>query len=109
MICTNESKPATTRRRRAARASKPAGKVETSSSAPTAEVEAERAKPVSKSSLVLAMLQRHEGATIAQIVKATGWLPHTTRATLTGLKKNGHQLTSEKPEDEERVYRVAAG
>lgn len=109
MIDTNESNPATTRRRRTARASKPAGEVETSSPAPSAEVEAERAKPVSKSSLVLAMLQRPEGATIAQIVKAIGWLPHTTRAALTGLKKKGHQLTSEKPEGKERLYRVAAG
>ena len=99
------SKPATKRPRRMAREPKPVGEPST----PTAEVEAKTAKPASKSSLVLAMLQRPEGATIAQIVTATSWLPHTTRAALTGLKKTGYQVTSEKAEDEERVYRVAAG
>jgi hypothetical protein len=121
------SKPATKRPRRMAREPKPAGELATPPSTPTAEVEAKTAKPASKSSLVLAMLQRPKGATIAQIVTATGRLPHTTRATiaqivtatgrlphttraaLTGLKKKGYQVTSEKAEDEERVYRVAAG
>lgn len=66
------------------------------------------AKPASKASLVLQLLQRPEGATIAQLVAATGWLPHTTRAALTGLKKKGHALTSEKASGEDRVYRVVA-
>lgn len=109
MINTNERKPATKRLRRMARDPKPAGEVATSSSTPLAEVEAETAKPASKSSLILAMLERPEGATIAQIVDATSWLPHTTRAALTGLKKKGNQVTSEKADGEERVYRVAAG
>ncbi|MGN3974814.1 DUF3489 domain-containing protein [Tsuneonella sp. SYSU-LHT278] len=108
MINTNESEPNTKRPRRMAHEPKPAGGVATPSSTPTTEVEAETAKPVSKSSLVLAMLQRPEGATIAQLVNAASWLPHTTRAALTGLKKKGHQVTSEKAEGEERVYRVAA-
>ena len=43
---------------------------------------------------------------IAQLVAVTGWLPHTTRAALTGLKKKGHVVTSEKLEGEGRVYRV---
>lgn len=109
MININESKPATKRPRRMARDPNPAGEVATSSSTPPVEVEAETTKSASKSSLVLAMLKRPEGATIAQIVDATSWLPHTTRAALTGLKKKGHQVTSEKAEGEERVYRVAAG
>jgi hypothetical protein len=44
------------------------------------------------------MLERDEGATIQQIVDATGWLPHTTRAALTGLKKRGFEISSEKGE-----------
>lgn len=63
-------------------------------------------KRESKADLVLGMLQRSEGATIAQLVAATGWLPHTTRAALTGLKKKGHVVTSEKLEGDGRVYRV---
>lgn len=66
-------------------------------------------RPASKASLVLQLLLQPEGATIAQLVAATGWLPHTTRAALTGLKKKGHEVTSSKREGEERVYRVVAG
>jgi len=66
------------------------------------------AKPQSKSKLVLELLSRAEGATIEQLVAATGWLPHTTRAALTGLKKKGHAITNEKPADGSRVYRALA-
>ena len=33
------------------------------------------------------MLQRPEGATIAEIVEATGWQPHTVRGALAGALK----------------------
>lgn len=62
-------------------------------------------KAPTKASLVLDMLRRPEGASIDQLVAATGWLPHTTRAALTGLKKKGHVITSEKC-DGARVYNV---
>ena len=63
----------------------------------------------SKSAAVLAMLQRPEGANLDQLVTATGWLPHTARAALTGLKKKGHEVTSNKPAGGVRTYRVIAG
>lgn len=65
-------------------------------------------KRASKSSLVLTLLNCAQGATIEQLVAATGWLPHTTRAALTGLKKKGHTITSDKTEGAARVYRVAS-
>ena len=43
--------------------------------------------------------------TLNEMVEATGWLPHTTRAALTGLKKKGHEVTSTKT-DGVRTYRV---
>lgn len=49
-----------------------------------------------KQALLVEMLERTEGASIQEIVDATGWLPHTTRAALTGLKKRGFEVTSEK-------------
>ena len=96
MIDTIETKPTTKRPRRMAREPKSEGAIEVAASSLTYNIEPKPAKPSSKSSLVLQMLQRPEGATIAQIVTATGWLPHTSRAALTGLKKKGHKITSEK-------------
>ena len=64
------------------------------------------AKPrVNKSDLVIGLLQRLGGATLDEMVTATDWLPHTTRAALSGLKKKGHQLTSDKTDDVRR-YRI---
>ena len=62
-------------------------------------------KPKSKANQLLDLLARSEGATLEQMVAATGWLPHTTRAALTGLKKKGHSVTSTKA-DGVRTYRL---
>jgi hypothetical protein len=61
-----------------------------------------------KQAQLIAMLRRPEGATIAQIVEATGWQPHTVRGAFAGaLKKRlGLTVTSEKIEDGDRVYRL---
>jgi Protein of unknown function (DUF3489) len=62
-----------------------------------------------KQAALVAMLRRKEGATIAQIVEATGWQPHTVRGAFAGaLKKRlGLVIASEKVEGRGRVYRVA--
>jgi len=62
-------------------------------------------KRKTKADQVVALLKRKQGATLEELVQATGWLPHTTRAALTGLKKKGHTVTSEKAEGV-RTYRV---
>lgn len=46
----------------------------------------------SKLSQVILMLSQECGITIDEISKSMGWLPHTTRATLTGLRKRGIQI-----------------
>lgn len=48
---------------------------------------------VSKAASIVALLERGNGATMADLITATGWLPHTTRAALTGLRKKGHVIT----------------
>ena len=58
-----------------------------------------------KATAVLALLGRTEGATLTELVEATGWLPHTTRAALTGLRKKGHDVTRAK-RDGVTCYRV---
>ena len=101
MTDTMKSTPRRTRRmaREPASAGTSSEMARTTSSAPT------EAKPQSKSSLLLALLGREEGATLIQMVDATGWQPHTTRAALTGFRKKGHAVTSEKV-DGVRTYRL---
>ena len=41
---------------------------------------------------VIELLQGNDGATLAELVAATGWLPHTARAALTGLRKRGYAV-----------------
>ena len=41
---------------------------------------------------MLELLRREQGTMLADLVAATGWLPHTTRAALTGLRKKGHAV-----------------
>jgi hypothetical protein len=60
-----------------------------------------------KASAVVALLQRDEGATLVDMIAATGWLPHTTRAALTGLRKKGHILEKSK-RDDQTCYRIPA-
>jgi hypothetical protein len=56
------------------------------------------------------MLQRPEGATIAEMVEATGWLAHTVRGCIAGAlkKKLGLPITSEKVEGRGMVYKLPA-
>lgn len=58
-----------------------------------------------KSAAVIALLQRSGGATLAELVTATSWQPHTTRAALTGLKKKGHIIEKAK-RDDVTCYRI---
>ena len=67
------------------------------------------AAPGFKRDRVIALLQRPQGAAMAELIKATGWLPHTTRAALSGLRKNGMVLERFRDEELTTRYRIAAG
>ena len=62
-----------------------------------------------KEALVIAILRRPEGGTIAQIMAATGWRAHTVRGFFAAALKKRHGLavTSKKPQGGERIYRLA--
>ena len=62
---------------------------------------------LTKRDQLAALLLRDEGATLDQMIAATGWLPHTTRAALTGLRKAGYAIDSDKV-DGIRTYRAVA-
>lgn len=74
-------------------------------SRPTANAGPQKAP--SKQQQLAALVVRDEGATLDQMTAATGWLPHTTRAALTGLKKKGYVISSDKV-DGVRTYRAVA-
>lgn len=108
------SKPATKQPRRTASEAHPpetsptTEKGDTTSAATASAVPAPSQAAPSKTAVILGLLTRIEGATLEQMIQVTGWLPHTTRAALTGLKKKGFEVTSEKL-DGVRTYRVAMG
>ena len=53
-------------------------------------------RPGSKLMEVIELLRRDHGATIDELIGATDWLPHTTRAALTGLRKRGYAITRDR-------------
>ena len=60
----------------------------------------------SKQALVTEMLSANGGATLDALVKATGWLPHTTRAALTGLRKRGFSIERTRENGSDSIYRI---
>jgi hypothetical protein len=61
----------------------------------------------SKLALVIEHLQRADGATLVDLTQATGWLPHTTRAALTGLRKRGYAVIRERIGAGGSAYRIS--
>jgi hypothetical protein len=68
---------------------------------------APREQRETKRSLVLGMLRRQDGTSLAAIADATGWQAHTVRAALTGLRKQGHAVERTFVDGESR-YCIAA-
>lgn len=65
------------------------------------------AQPVSKLATLIALLQSPDGATIADLCAATGWQSHSVRGAMAGaLRRQGHVVTSARPDDGPRRYRI---
>ena len=71
--------------------------------------EAKVPREVSKKAIVLDLLRRPKGATLAEIMAATDWQAHSVRGFISGAlgKKMGLTVASERREDGERVYSIA--
>ena len=69
---------------------------------------ARAARDGSKTAKVLDLLKRKDGATLKELMKATGWQPHSLRGFISGTlgKKMGLTVMSTKGEDGERSYSV---
>ena len=61
-----------------------------------------------KQARVITLLGRDTGASLDELIAATGWLPHTTRAALTGLRHKGFVLDRDKRADGTTVYRISS-
>ena len=60
-----------------------------------------------KKAEVIAMMKRAKGATLAEIVEATGWQKHTVRGFVSILgSKGGDKIESSKSSDGARTYRI---
>lgn len=58
----------------------------------------------SKIDSIIAMLRHTEGTSLAEMSSATGGLPHTTRAALTGLRKKGHAIDKQPVDGTTRYF-----
>jgi hypothetical protein len=95
----------TTRKpKKAAKTPKNAPKAKTTAKAQQATAPREG----NKTTQVIAMLQRKNGATLAEIMKSMGWQKHTVRGFMAGaMKKAGYQVESFKSDKGDRTYRIA--
>ncbi len=77
---------------------------------PEAAPKARTPREGTKQATLIAMLRAPEGATIEEIMAATGWQSHTVRGAMAGAlkKKLGLEVTSEKVENRGRVYKLPA-
>jgi hypothetical protein len=66
-----------------------------------------QAKKKSKSANVTKMLTLGTGATVAEIMKSTGWKEHSCRAFLTGVRKASKLVKEQRP-DGKTAYRIEA-
>jgi hypothetical protein len=50
------------------------------------------------------MLAHSDGASLDELISATGWLPHSTRAVLSRLRKGGYQIDRRRQDGSTRYY-----
>ena len=93
-----EEQPAPEPKRRVKKAAEP-GEAQREAGAP---------RRGSKRAQIIALMQGMAGATLNDMVEATGWLPHTTRAALTGLRHKGYAIARGKNARAKTVYRIDA-
>jgi Protein of unknown function (DUF3489) len=89
---------------------KPGKKATPAKNAPKSAKKPGPARDGSKAATILDLLKRQGGATSKELMKATGWQPHSVRGFLSGTvgKKMGLTVVSTKGEDGERSYSLKA-
>ena len=94
------SKPKGARRAEKAKPAKKAGRAKKAAAKPKAD-------RTNKKGEVIALMKRAKGATLPEIMKATGWQPHTVRGFVSILgSKGGEKIDSSKNAAGERTYKI---
>ncbi|MCW3474915.1 DUF3489 domain-containing protein [Limobrevibacterium gyesilva] len=86
----------------------PAGRATKSATPETVGAAVAPKSRASKKAAITALLQREDGATITELVAATGWLGHSVRAALTGLRQDGHEIVRSTTANGATQYRIVA-
>jgi hypothetical protein len=97
---TNDERPEKT-------ALKPKPRSKGADSAPVSVSSPDLPRASTKRAMLIGMLERAQGASVAEIGQRLGWLPHTVRAAITGLRHAGREVTRSKNERGQTVYRLA--
>ena len=79
----------------------------TKTSAPKPTAPPTKSEPNTKTQQVIHLLSSEGGATLDEMLTLAKWLPHSTRSFMTGLKKKGHVIESDKV-DGVRRYRITS-
>ena len=69
----------------------------------------EKSAPPTKNQQVIDLLSREGGTTLEEMSTLAGWLPHSTRSFMTGLKKKGHVIESDKVNGVRRYRIISSG
>src|SRR5579859_3622181 len=107
---TKKARVAPRRAQGAPKKGKSGKKANSAKKAPKGRKKAGAARDGSKAAKVLDLLKRADGATLKDLMKATGWQAHSVRGFLSGTvgKKLGLKVASTKTEDGERTYSIKA-
>ena len=97
---TNDERPEKT-------ALKPEPRSKGADTAPVSVSSPDLPRASTKRAMLIGMLERAQGASVAEIGQRLGWLPHTVRAAITGLRHAGREVTRSKNESGQTVYRLA--
>jgi DNA-binding MarR family transcriptional regulator len=72
----------------------------------TQTIEINSPREGTKQAKLVAMLSRKSGVTLTKASEALGWLPHTTSATMTGLRKRGYAIVRSERPNKDSVYAI---
>ena len=81
----------------------------TKTSAPKPTAPPTKPEPKTKNQQVIDLLSTDGGVTLEEMSALAGWLPHSTRSFMIGLKKKGHVIESDKIDGVRRYRMVSSG